>query len=408
MRKVLVCVALGIMVVAAGLLYLQTQLESSYLARYILWNESEVEDKDKFPVRAIENAPPPFYFDTAEASELFQAIELTGAGTRGPVNLDQFLAANQTTSFIVIHHDKILYEKYFNGYSRDSIVTSFSSAKSFGSLLVGMAIDDGSIESVQDPIIRYLPELRGRGLDELTIKHLLTMASGIRFTHLELFGLHVDMPWDDNPRTYYEPNMRELALSVRPGDEPIGKYFRYNNYHPLLLGLILERSTGQSVSHYLQNKIWKPLGMEHPASWSLDSRGSGFEKMESGINARAIDFAKVGLLMLHNGDWHGTQLLSKDWVRESTTPDPNDTRPWQVFAENRKNGGYYKYMWWGRSMPNGDYSFWAAGKYGQYIFVSPANDVVIVRHGTGEGNVDSWSSLFIEIAEWVHASEQLK
>ncbi len=406
MRRILLLVGLGLVVMVAGLLYLQTQLDTSYLARYILWNESEVEDKDKFPVRPIANAPPPFHFETAEPSNLFDAMDLTSAGVTGPVNLSEYLAANQTTSFIVIHNDKILYEKYWNGYTRDSIVTSFSSAKSITSLLVGFAIDDGSIGSVDDPVVQYLPELSGKGLDNLTIKHLLTMATGIRFTHLELFGIHVDMPWDDNPRTYYEPNMRELALNVQAGDEPVGKYFRYNNYHPLLLGLILERAAGQSVASYLQEKVWQPLGMEYPASWSMDSSASGFEKMESGINARAIDFAKIGELMLHNGSWNGTQVISQDWVRESTTPDPNDLREWKVFVENRKNNGYYKYMWWGKTGADGDYSFWAAGKYGQYIFVSPSNNVVIVRYGTGEGNVESWGNLFVEIAERVNAASQ--
>jgi len=214
----------------------------------------------------------------------------------------------------------------------------------------------------------------------------------------------VALPWDDNPRTYYEPNLRELALSVQPGDEPIGKYFRYNNYHPLLLGLVIERATGQSVAHYLQEKIWKPLGMEYPASWSLDSTRDGFEKMESGINARAIDFAKVGRLMLWNGNWNGTQLISEKWVREATTPDPDDTRQWQVFQETQARGGYYKYMWWGTHTSDGGYDFMAAGKYGQYIFVSPRHNIVIVRYGTGEGDVDTWMNIFETVVARVSAS----
>lgn len=402
-KKGLVVTLVVLGIIGLGLVYLQTQLDTSYLARYIIWNQSEVEDKDKFPVRVIENRAPVFHYAQKLSPELFRTIDYTtkgGAGVRNAA-FEKFLADNQTTSFIVIHDDAILYENYFNGYTRDSVVTSFSSAKSFASTLIGIAIDEGYITSVDDPVIKYLPELKGRGLDTLTIRHLLTMSTGIRFTHLELFGAHVDMPWDDNPRTYYDPNMRALALSVQASDEPLGQYFRYNNYHPLLLGLILERATGQTVAQYMQEKLWKPLGMEYPASWSLDSTGDGFEKMESGINARAIDFAKVGSLFLHNGNWNGEQLISEGWVREATTPDPGDTREWKVFAGNKAVGGYYKYMWWGTTNGKDEYDYRAAGKYGQYIYVNPRHNVVIVRYGKDEGDVAAWWDVFAQIAERV-------
>lgn len=143
--------------------------------------------------------------------------------------------------------------------------------------------------------------------------------------------------------------------------------------------------------------------MEYPASWSLDSAHDGFEKMESGLNARAIDFAKIGQLFLHNGSWNGKQIISEKWVREATTPDSNDLREWKVFAENRARGGYYKYMWWGMNSPDGGYAYRAAGKYGQYIFDSPQDNVVIVRYGTDEGNVNFWPDIMMQIAERVGA-----
>jgi len=146
--------------------------------------------------------------------------------------------------------------------------------------------------------------------------------------------------------------------------------------------------------------------MEYPASWSLDSTSDGFEKMESGINARAIDFAKVGSLFLHNGEWNGQQLISERWVHEATTPDPSDTREWKVFEQTKANGGFYKYMWWGTTDGKGDYDFRAAGKYGQYIYVNPKQHVVIVRYGKNEGNVAAWWEVFALIAERVsHAGD---
>ena len=250
------------------------------------------------------------------------------------------MAKIRTQALIVIKDDQIVYEKYYNGYQRDSIVTSFSSAKSFNSAMIGKAIDEGLIGSVNDPVIRYLPELKGRGLDEMTLRDLLMMSSGIQYTEDEnLFPL-LGAPFSDDAKTYYYPDLRRLVLrDVKHGAEPVGKYMHYNNYHPILEGMILERVTGMPVAKYLEKTIWQPLGMEYPASWSLDSEATAFEKMESGINARAIDFARFGLLFLHNGRWNGQQVISKQWVKESTAPDPADQREWPYWPEYLQNGG---------------------------------------------------------------------
>jgi CubicO group peptidase (beta-lactamase class C family) len=139
--------------------------------------------------------------------------------------------------------------------------------------------------------------------------------------------------------------------------------------------------------------------MEYPATWSLDSEKTRFEKMESGINARAIDFAKFGSLFLHNGNWHGQQLISEDWVLESTAPDPDDHRPWRVYGDWKDAEGYYKYMWWGRLNDDGTYDYAAQGHLGQWIYVSPDEDMVIVRFGADNGDVDSWADIFRSLIE---------
>ena len=203
-------------------------------------------------------------------------------------------------------------------------MTSFSIAKSVTSALVGIAIDEGYIGGVDDPIVDYLPELRGRGLDAITIRDLLLMSTGVKFVQDEdLDDLQELWPFaSDVALSYSHPNLRRLALHLPPSEEPVGAAFNYNQYHPLLLGIILERTTHRRVAEYLQEKIWQPLGMEYPASWSLDSKTDGFEKMESGINARAIDFAKLGQLFLDNGRWNGKQVISTQWVTASTAPTP--------------------------------------------------------------------------------------
>ncbi len=386
---------LGLQLVIGMTLALVWPDRALYLARVVAWGDSSMLDQKKFPSRAINNASPAYTFDLNLSPELFQTVEYRSEGQVRQAGFEEFLQSSQTTSFIVIKDDAILYEGYFNGYSRDSIVTSFSVAKSFTSALVGIAIDEGYIGGVNDLMVEYLPELKGKGFDELTIRHLLNMSSGIRFVPDDEVSLVGELTqFSDGKLAYYYPDMRSLALQVKSDGERPGTRFNYNKYHPLLLGMILERTTGRPVAEYLQEKIWKPLGMEYPASWSLDSEASGFEKMESGINARAIDFAKFGRLFLNNGDWNGEQIISEAWVRESTSPDPNDNRPWRSYAYWKEANGYYKYMWWGMLRPDGSYDFAAQGHLGQWIYVSPREKVVIVRFGMDDGGVDSWADVF--------------
>jgi CubicO group peptidase (beta-lactamase class C family) len=189
-------------------------------------------------------------------------------------------------------------------------------------------------------------------------------------------------PFSDDALTYYPPDLRRIALSVQTGSAPIGAAFHYNNFHPLLEGLILERTTGLPVAKYLQDRVWKPMGAEFTASWSLDSEGSGFEKMESGINARAVDYARFGLLYLHQGNWNAQQILPSGWVTESTSPDSSDQRPFEGYPQWKDAGGYYGYHWWGMNNSDGSYDFMARGNLGQLIYVSPRKNVVVVRLGS--------------------------
>jgi CubicO group peptidase (beta-lactamase class C family) len=373
--------------------------DALFLARDMAWGESDVVDYQKFPSRPVDNAAPVFKLKSRLAPERFQAIKYTVDGNARQAALDDLLRSTNTTSFIVIKDDAILYERYFNGYRRDSIVTSFSVAKSVTSALVGIAIDEGFIGGVDDPIVEYLPEMRGRGLDGVTIRDLLLMSTGIKFVQDEdLSDLQELWPFRDVSLAYSYPNLRSLALGLPPSDEPAGAAFNYNPYHPLLLGMILERTTHRPVTQYLQEKIWQPLGMEYPASWSLDSETDGFEKMESGINARAIDFAKFGRLFLKGGNWNGKQVISKQWVTASTAPDPNDQRPFLSYADWKAAGGYYKYMWWGMPTADGGYYYTASGHLGQRISVFPEDRVIIVRFGLDEEGVDSWDDVIETVA----------
>lgn len=368
----------------------------AYVFRALTWGEADVDDYQKFDERKLEAADKPYYF-TEDLQE--ERIRLLFASNPIIDDLDKFLLETSTQAFIVIHNDRILYEKYFNGTHRDSIVTSFSVAKSFTSALTGFAIEEGYIRSVDDPITVYLPELeiRDTRFGEITIRDLLMMSSGIHYSE------SIPLLNEDGTKTYLYPDMRELALKHTHISEPPGEHFLYNNYNPLLLGMILERSTGISVTQLLQQKVWTPLGMEYDGSWSLDSAESGFEKMESGINARAIDFAKFGCLFLHKGNWNGDQVIPEEWVLESTREDPSvDLKGYYRDLEVREPlDGYYKYMWWGLPRSDKQSDFSAVGKYGQFIYVSPEADLIIVRNGRFGMDYDEWLGIFYQFASQI-------
>lgn len=364
--------------------------DRSYLPRVLLWQEADVRDYEKFPARVVRTAPPPFAYPTPPAASggdpRLETVMIERDGRREERALDELLTATGTTAFLVIHDDQLVYERYFNGYDRDSTQTSFSVAKSFLSALVGIAIAEGHVSGVDAPITDYLPELRERDprFGRITIRHLLTMSSGLRYKEGGL-----PFPWvGDDAKTYYAPDLRELALEGTHVEGEPGRRFEYNNYHPLLLGLILERATGRSVAQYLEEKLWRPLGMEADGSWSLDSDASGFEKLESGINGRATDFAKFGSLYLHGGEWRGRQLIPRGWVEESTRG--------HAAVEPAAAATGYGYFWWVGE--GGHYA--ARGNHGQLIFVAPDKGVVIVRFGTRvgrEGGNPDWIRTFEEL-----------
>lgn len=367
---------------------------NKYIYRVLVWQESDAFDWQKFPSRELHAPGETFYFDSTPDDKAEKLLEeLAGVN-----NLEMFLQQTGSQSFIVLKDSLLLYEGYFNGAQRHTVVTSFSVAKSFTSALVGFAIQDGFIESTDNPITQYLPELtqRDERFSRITIQHLLMMSSGLEYEKNRLFLFN-----GDDPLTTYYPDQRMLALDNTHIARNPGLEFDYNKYHPQLLGMILERTTGMSVTSYLQQKIWNPLGMEFGGSWSLDSEESGFEKMETGVNARAIDFAKFGRLFLNNGRWQGEQLLPERWIKESTSPfiPGNYTEYYNQSVKEMPGTGYYKYMWWGFMQDDGSYDYMAEGDKGQFIYISPDKNLVIVRNGTRYGlEPHEWLSIFYRFA----------
>lgn len=378
--------------------------EKSYLNRYMKYVfrnkfKQTIDDYHYFPYKKIGKSENVFKFKMEKTPDLFKTIRYNIKGNPKTSNFDEFMISSKTTSFIVIKDDKIRYENYFNGYNKDSISRFFSVTKSITSALIGIAIDEGLIKSVNESIEQYIPEFSGQKIGSLTIKNLLEMDSGINYKE----GI---FPWTDAVRQYFAPDVKNLALNLNIKDK-IGEFFHYNDYHLHILAIILERVTNNSIKSFLEEMIWKQIGAEYSAQLTVDSIENGFEHMESGLCARAIDLAKFGRLFLNNGNWEGKQIVSEKWVNESTSADnTNDSpeffkyynkHPWGLWFNSGK--AYYKYLWWGYKIDDQEYDYFAMGTGGQILYISPRRNSIAVRLGNEWGIKGWWPTIIKELID---------
>jgi CubicO group peptidase (beta-lactamase class C family) len=297
------------------------------------------------------------------------------------IPLEEYLARTNTTAFIILHGDQILYEGYFNGSDREAIQPSFSASKSFFAALIGIAIDEGYLSSQDDPITNYLPELLESDpiFEVVTIKDLLSMTSGIQWERSE------SNPLSDDFLTYYSPNLRATALEAKIETQP-GSVFQYNDYNPLLLGMALERATGLSVAEYMETRLWQPMGAEGQGSWSLDSETSGFEKTFAGFNGRALDLVKLGWIYLNNGQNGSVEVVPSSWVAQVAD---------QLISSNQSPE--YQDYWWVDSERN---MYFAEGDKCQFIYVYPQAQLVLARFGKDCGGT-GFTDFMANIALWI-------
>jgi hypothetical protein len=281
-----ILVGIAAFVVVVAFIALSVFNSPTYAWRILRYGQSDIHDYNIFPERAIENGSA-FSPLPKNDREIPSKIEYEYQGKLHTENLDDLLKRTETRAFLIVRDDKLIREMYLNS-SRDSVNTSFSSAKSFNSALIGAAIADGYIYSVNDPVIKYIPEIAGRGLDTLTIRDLLLMNSGIHYVVGGEMPFYM-APFGDDAVTYYPPDLRKAALSVKAGDTPIGEAFHYNNFHPLLEGLIIERATGMGFWLNAILRVGPPMSSNTGASQAL-SRFRWY------VNAMAIIGAAVLLL----------------------------------------------------------------------------------------------------------------
>ncbi|MBN1819853.1 MAG: serine hydrolase [Prolixibacteraceae bacterium] len=388
MKKVLKAIKFIILTpvvfIFVALIILSVKYSPTYVYRLITQNIADIYDYKLYENRHIQGSKDTFRFAINLNEEYVESLFQDRVDGSGFNSFDQWAEKSQTTALIFIRRDTILYEKYFNGFSKDSYFHSQSMAKSFISFLIGAAIDEGLISGVNDPMTKYIPELKERNPDfeKITIKNLLEMRSGLDYFTGYFPGTYIHLPWHDEAIGYYHPNVRKLLLKkVDIAREP-GKTFQYNNYNTSYLGLIIERATNKIVSEYLQEKLWSQV-MEYDALFSIDSKKSGFEYMPSRLIARAIDYARFGRLFLNNGNWNGKQIISNDWILKSTWEDksiPRDIYPDWLGGNDCKHT-YYTYQWWGDTSCDSTFRFFANGNLGQNIYVIPDKEIIIVHCG---------------------------
>jgi CubicO group peptidase (beta-lactamase class C family) len=278
------------------------------------------------------------------------------------------MKAIETGSFIVIRNDSILHEQYLGEFSSSSYTNSFSMAKTVVSVLVGCAIQDGKIKSVDQPVSDFIPEFANDERSAITIRHLLTMSSGIAFDEDYV------SPFAYPAEAYYGNDLRSLTLNYTQVNEKPGVTFRYLSGNTQLLGFVLAKATGKTVAEYASEKLWIPMGCERNAFWSLDSE-NGNEKAFCCLNSNARDFARIGKLYLDSGRWNGKQIVPETYALES------------VAVTGLKNDDgtaclSYGFSWWMIPQYKGHHIFYARGILGQYVLMIPDLNMIVVRLGS--------------------------
>lgn len=367
MKKVFIWV-LGI---TLGIYLLSVITNTDYVWKTIRYNYVDYDDYKIFDNRTIEKGkiqPWP------KAQQQFEI----------PEELDKYLGKMETIGVLAIKDGKVIAEKYWPEYDEETIANSFSVAKSYVSMLVGFALQDGYFDSIDDPITKYLPELDAEPFAKITLRHCLTMSSGLEWIE------RYNMPINHTSESYYGKDLWKLVSGLESINEP-GEVFHYKGSDPQLLAFAIEAATGRTLSQYLSEKFWKPTGSTSDGLWSLDD-ANGHEKAYCCINTTARNFARIGHLYLNHGKWNGRRLLDSSWVAKSTTPH---------YIPNRagEKCDYYGYQWWLMDDLEKDI-FYCRGLNGQYVLCFPKKDLVIVRIGNlreSDGNhpVDAR-----KLAEW--------
>jgi len=279
-------------------------------------------------------------------------------------DLEAFHKKTQTVAFVLIKNDSVYLEKYYDNYGSDSKSNSFSVAKSFVSALLGKAIMDGYIQSLDQKVIDFIPEIKGPYADLVTVGDLASMGSGQRWDEAYYSPLSV------TTAAYFVEDLGKLILT-QPIDEVPGIEFIYKSGTTQLLGMVISKATGKNLTDYLYETLWNPMGAEHESFWQVDSAKKGLEKAYCCIASNAKDFARLAKLYKDHGKWNGKVLLDSTFVTKSIQPR---------FPESPE----YGYSWWLKEY-KGHKVFMMRGHLGQYVITFPEENLILVRLGHTKG-----------------------
>ena len=361
-------------------------------------------DHEKLPSVTILRSDSQFYFHKGHDKKEYKTFEDA---------IDSLIANTETAAFLVIRNDSLVYEKYFMGFHSASILPSNSMAKSFIGTLTGIALYEGKILSVDEPITNYIPELANRDsrFRNITLQHLLDMCSGLDFNE-ETYDLK-----DDAIRIGLKRNLVKHLLKTKIKEHPGN--FNYQSINTMLLGLLIERASGQKLQDYFQEKLWKAINTEQNATWNVDSKKRKHLLTSAGLNATTVDFAKLGRLYLYKGILSGKTIIDSEWINTVTNADTME-----------KHEGY-KYQCWNKKGKKHfqdttiafeekseskklkkdygvDHSYFldkrtnafnAFGFMEQILYVNPQKNLIIVRIGRGWPDKRTFTHSIYELGE---------
>jgi CubicO group peptidase (beta-lactamase class C family) len=343
--------SLNLFIVLSGRFYLYKGVYYTYLQGE---TSPTIYDLNKF-YNATVKAPKksePWKFDLSK-SELLSSNDL------------KYMDTWRTSSFLIVKNDQVIYERYWDEHHPETVSNSFSAAKTVVSMLIGIAHEEGDIKSLDEPVVKYIPEFSGKGKEKITIRHLLMMASGLDW------GESGKNPLSENAESYYGSDLRGLVTRQQVERAP-GKEFIYQSGNSQLLGFILEKATGKDLAQYASEKLWQPIGAESDAFWSLDKE-NGAEKAFCCLYSTTRDFARIGKTLANHGKWNDKQVIPASYFDEMVK------NPVMKTEEGVPNTRYGLHIW--TYVSNGHPVYYCRGIKGQYIIAIPDEQLIIVRTG---------------------------
>lgn len=364
-KKILLYLLLFILLLFTGLFFWRP-----YLIRVLWYRSPNAVTYKAFPTEVVQKSDTAFYFFRAKKMrDDLDTLHVLN-GDQQSVMFKDYFTNGKLNAFIVIRNDSILYEKYSPGYSDSTITTVFSGAKSMISIMIGQALEQKKIGSLDDHVTRYIPELKSNSaFRAITIRNLLDMKSGLAFQ--DALGGIVSAFFSDEAKYYYTHDMKAELLKATLAHKP-GTFWQYKSIDPILLGWVLENATGKSISQFFEQYTWRKIGAEYPASFGLD-QPNGLANTASRFQVTAIDWAKIGRLFLNKGRYGRSQVLPQTWINQSSSigsAEPVSAKGWQKSAQH--------FLWWiPQEGKNGDFA--AEGMRGQRLYIDPLTNTIIVQ-----------------------------